>query len=114
MLKSPNYTAQPVNRIYTGGYRKGYQHEGTGRDTYIATNNGGFTVSHKVTPQLHPGTIYYPEHDVLMKMASGKRNSSQVQAVSAAKTANVCPIKYTTNGTGRDTYIFSNNGGFCI
>lgn len=28
----------------SGGYKKGYNVEGTGRDTYIACNNGGFTV----------------------------------------------------------------------
>ena len=34
--------------------------DGTGRDTYIANNNGGFTMMHQVKTQLHPGTIYYP------------------------------------------------------
>lgn len=28
----------------SGGYKKSYHVEGTGRDTYIACNNGGFTI----------------------------------------------------------------------
>jgi hypothetical protein len=43
---------------------------GNGRDGYIACNNGGFTISHQVTQQNHPGTIYYPQNDVLLKAVS--------------------------------------------
>jgi hypothetical protein len=39
--------------------------EGTGRDTYIASNNGGFTVAHQVAHHTQPGSIYYPQNDVL-------------------------------------------------
>lgn len=31
---------------YTGGYKKQYVQEGHGRDTYVAADNGGFTVMH--------------------------------------------------------------------
>jgi hypothetical protein len=46
MLRQPNYVIQPSKTINTGGYKKGYCVEGNGRDTYIASNNGGFTVAH--------------------------------------------------------------------
>lgn len=114
MLKHTNYV-QPCHRINTGGYKKQYVHEGDGRDTYISANNGGFTVTHQTPPQLKPGTIYYPQTDVLLKMATGKRNNaSRFAGVSVPKQANTCPIKYLPSGNGRDMYIYSNNGGFCI
>lgn len=34
--------------------------------------------------------------------------------MNVGKTSNVCPIKYVPNGTGRDMYIYNNNGGFSI
>lgn len=34
--------------------------------------------------------------------------------MSVRKLGNTCPVKYQLNGTGRDTYIFNNNGGFAI
>lgn len=49
----------------SGGYKKGYHMEGTGRDTYIANNNGGFTIAHQIPHHSQPGTIYYPQNDVL-------------------------------------------------
>ncbi len=84
---------------------------GNGRDGYIASNNGGFTISHQVAHQIHPGTIYYPQNDVLFKTVS---KSKRVFGVSQPKTSNVCPIKYHPSGSGRDTYIASNNGGFTV
>ena len=49
----------------TGGYKKSYVMEGHGRDTYIASNNGGFTMMHQVSPALQPSTMYYPQNNVL-------------------------------------------------
>lgn len=46
MLRQPNHIIAPTKTFNTGGYKKGYQVEGTGRDTYIACDNGGFTVQH--------------------------------------------------------------------
>ena len=38
----------PSKTYSTGGYKKGFICEGSGRDTYIAVNNGGFTIGHSV------------------------------------------------------------------
>ena len=35
-----------------------YKNNGTGRDSYIYNNNGGFAIDHKVTPYPHPGSLY--------------------------------------------------------
>lgn len=48
MLRQPNCVVQPTKFFNTGGYNKGYIVEGTGRDTYIAVDNGGFTIPHSV------------------------------------------------------------------
>jgi hypothetical protein len=58
--------------------------------------------------------MYYAQNDPLSKAEAVSRNRSRVQTVSVGKMANTCPIKYLPNGTGRDTYIYSNNGGFTI
>lgn len=39
-------------------YSKQYDHGDDGRDTYIAHNNGGWTVSHGPVPMPQPGTTY--------------------------------------------------------
>ena len=68
---------------------------GNGRDTYIANNNGGFTISHKVTSVAQPGNIYYPQNDVLGTLSkSPVRNGNRYTTVSVPKTSNMCPIKY--------------------
>ncbi len=46
MLKLQAPHMSPTKTYNTGGYKKSYVMEGHGRDTYIASNNGGFTMMH--------------------------------------------------------------------
>ena len=117
MLKQPNCLIQSSKTYNTGGYKKGYQVEGTGLDTYIGVDNGGFTTPHQVATQLHPGNIYYPSPEPFFGPNAQNSKGKQprgVTTVSQVHTANVCPIKYNCNGTGRDTYIYNDNGGFAV
>lgn len=66
-----------------------YNVNGSGRDSYISYNNGGYTTGSKVT--------------------QGVRTS----LVRPASACNI-PTKtlnYKTNGSGRDTYIYTDSGG---
>ena len=77
-----------------------YRAQGTGRDSYIYDNNGGFTC-----PNL-------PEQkQIREKMESPHRRSSiSPKLASAIDTQR--PLHYKGDGTGRDTYIQTTNGGF--
>jgi hypothetical protein len=79
-------------------YQREYKTNGTGRDTYIAFNNGGFN-----QVQLHTkedtGTF-----------GGGKGSSKFFHRTSSKPTFKV--TNYNLDGSGRDTYIKSNNGGF--
>lgn len=69
-----------------------YKPTGTGRDTYIATNNGGFTADHP--------THYKP-------------NYTKNNGLFYAKLGNKPHVGvYRRDGGGRDSYIFDDNGGF--
>jgi len=47
------------NLIYKGDqYKYQYKWDGTGRDGYISSNNGGFTIHHAPATQIKPGTTY--------------------------------------------------------
>jgi hypothetical protein len=95
MLRQPNCVPERTRFYSSGGYKQGYQMLGNGRDTYIANNNGGFTISHKVTSVAQPGNIYYPQNDVLGTLSkSPVRNGNRYTTVSVPKTSNMCPIKY--------------------
>lgn len=75
MLRQPNCVPDKTRFYDTGGYKKGYNVEGHGRDTYVQVDNGGFTIAHSTVKQLQPGTIYYPQHDVLRKLGENKSRS---------------------------------------
>ena len=108
MLRQPNCTTPSTKTYDWGGYRKQYQTDGTGRDTYIANNNGGFTSAHAVGSVNKPGTFYVAQSRPL------SRQQKQFQTLPGRKMSDVCPVKYQLDGSGRDTYIYSNNGGFTI
>lgn len=46
MLRQPNCPKEPSRFGNIGGYNKSYNVVGNGRDTYVAVNNGGFTINH--------------------------------------------------------------------
>jgi hypothetical protein len=69
-----------------------YKPTGNGRDSYISTNNGGFTADHP--------THYKP-------------NYTLNNGIHYAKLANRSHVSmYQGNGGGRDSYIYNTNGGF--
>ena len=69
-----------------------YKPEGHGRDSYIAANNGGFTVEHT--------SFYKPNYT--------KNNGLVYNKLTAKSHVGV----YQRDGSGRDSYIFDDNGGF--
>ena len=79
-----------------------YHTNGSGRDSYIYGDNGGFSVLHKASSLNDgPGTMYSPKQYI-------SKGSQQVK-LSPAKGH---PIHYVHNGQGRDSYISSTHGGF--
>ena len=75
------------NRVFFGRNLH-YRANGGGRDSYIASNNGGFSMNSS-----------------LMRM---QRTSSHTRNYSPPRPRlNFKASKYLTNGTGRDTYIES-------
>lgn len=64
-----------------------YTQNGTGRDSYIYSNNGG----------------YYPPIPLVVKIDTGKYLGSKSRSSSTNNW--VRPKKYNTNGTGRDLYV---------
>ncbi len=93
--------------VYKGDrFKKGFKQSGNDRDEYVANNNGGFTVAHAPSTQLKPSTMYvagYPRAFNSLGIDKTVRNNVKAHTVI-----------YRQNGTGRDTYILSNNGGFAI
>ena len=79
-----------------------YNTDGTGRDTYIHFNMGGNTTANFPTQQAKGGG-FTPQ-----KTGFAPQNVARAGAGgSPAKR-----LHYHVNGTGRDTYIHSNHGGF--
>lgn len=80
------YRTQPLRTSH-------YSPDGKGRDTYIQTNNGGvFKGGDRIR-------LYEPQRTV-------KREFSPTSPRLDAK-----PLKYNSDGSGRDTYIGVNHGG---
>jgi hypothetical protein len=73
-----------------------YQLNGGGRDTYIYNDNGGFCQPKEPTKYAKPG-----------RMLGLHSNSKEKFPQLIGR-----PCKYLQNGTGRDTYILTNHGGF--
>ena len=72
-----------------------YKSDGTGRDIYIAHNNGGLSASNLPVPEL------------LVSSFRPKRFVSTPATSVSLKT-----VRYSSNGTGRDSYIARGSGGF--
>lgn len=77
-----------------------YQTNGGGRDTYIFNDAGGFNHMKEPRSQFHPGTLLLPD------LAHKKFFEKQKQPYLHSK-----PIQYNDDGSGRDTYVKSTNGG---
>ena len=78
------------------GHQSIYKTNGTGRDLYIACNNGGFSVMNGPRVQPKPGAF-------LPKLAHRRGRTTTIDSKS---------VNYRTDGTGRDSYINLGNGGF--
>ena len=72
-----------------------YRDDGTGRDLYITCNNGGLYQQRRQLPE-YPVSSFRPKRSC----KSNVPNSSHKK------------VRYTSNGTGRDSYIYSSSGGF--
>jgi len=76
-----------------------YHINGSGRDTYIFNNNGGFSsIMHQPHTNCQKPGKFLPSVKV-----------SPVKYPNLA--ASSMPKRYHTDGTGRDIYIFTNDGG---
>lgn len=73
-----------------------YVNDGHGRDTYIYNINGGFA------PEKQATVI----HEIGSFVVQKKQHRFDLAHIHSK------PIVYTNNGTGRDTYISQNDGGF--
>ncbi|CDW73703.1 UNKNOWN [Stylonychia lemnae] len=74
-----------------------YKTNGTGRDTYIETNNGGLTQDKYLAKFPSIGTFGQNNH---LRIAERKPNLGHRISL------------YRADGTGRDSYCFSSKGGF--
>ena len=72
-----------------------YNSNGTGRDSYIVASHGGLVASQQRNVQPEKGTM--DSRDIHIKTISPVIHSK--------------PIHYTSDGTGRDSYIVRSSGG---
>ena len=79
-----------------------YRTDGSGRDSYIYSNNGGFTIHNQTYRMPSPGKMN-GNSPGSKQATQGRRRVSPVQGK---------PVQYVSNGTGRDGYIFATSGGF--
>lgn len=76
-----------------------YHINGTGRDTYIYQDNGGFAEMHRNGNRGSQPGRFLPK----VKASSPQRHPNLAEQA--------MPKRYLTDGTGRDGYIFANDGG---
>jgi len=76
-----------------------YWPNGAGRDTYIYNNNGGFCKMKEPRPQFHPGSI------IDSQFAAAQRRKDKFPHLHSR------PVNYIEDGSGRDSYIITGNGG---
>ena len=84
--------------LANAGRAKIYNTDGTGRDTYIGTNSGGFSVPNQPASAFKGGSFGASQ----MKVSPSHIGRGGGLG-SPGKT-----IHYQTNGTGRDSYIHCN------
>lgn len=89
--------------------RPTYYGNGHGRETYILSNGAGL----RVDPDMwgcgrKPGWDINVQKSSHSKMYNGLRNNG----TGYNKKSPAC-VNYVSDGTGRDSYVISNNGGTC-
>ena len=76
-----------------------FHSDGTGRDSYIVNNNGGLSVP-RAWNQRDAGTNLFSSNQTFAKrMSPSPRKEAK-------------PFEYRSDGSGRDSYILANSGGF--
>lgn len=112
--QSPGYRNVPINTFATAisaprdHDRKDmqrdrgiiYQPDGSGRDTYVYNDDGGFNKMKEPRAQFHPATLLLPNLDHKKKYERFKKPYIHSK-----------PVQYKCDGTGRDTYVRVTNGG---
>ena len=89
-----------TNILASAGRTNIYNQDGTGRDTYVSQNNGGFSIMNNPRWQqkiASKASGVPPAHSYFRRSMSSNNHK---------------PVFYPVNGTGRDAYISSNCGGF--
>ena len=88
--------------LASAGRAKIYNTDGTGRDTYVGFSSGGFCKEYQPASSFKPGAL------------SG--NAQKISAEHIARGGGLGSpgkkVHYQQNGSGRDSYIYSNHGGF--
>jgi len=79
-----------------------YQPNGSGRDTYIYNDSGGFNRIKEPRQQFHPGSVALGLPGLDYKKFFLKEKHPHIHSK---------PIQYPEDGSGRDYYIKVNNGG---
>ena len=80
-----------------------YQGDGSGRDTYVTYSNGGFIADSGV-PSSSPFTGFQ------IKGGNPKFFTNHTKARPNAH-KDAVPFRYFSDGSGRDSYVSSDNGG---
>ena len=104
MHLSPNF--KPA-LVYKGDRFTNHFRSYNPRDGYVTHNHGGFTIANEPAKQPHSGITYTAMHPKAF-------NSMGIAKSGREYTKNGHVAVYRQNGTGRDTYILNNNGGFAI
>eukprot|EP00347_Sterkiella_histriomuscorum_P021970 403332137 len=90
------YSGGVLTRTHMGQSKtQFYSGDGTGRDTYVYNNNGGFCPSAMPTKIEELGTFYFQKQ----------------RATNTLPTIHSKGVQYVNNGGGRDTYISNSSGG---
>ena len=76
----------------------GYRQDGGGRDTFISFDNGGYYASYQPDTHATTGPIH--------ARRTQEENEKPLCSIPSKH------VGYFSNGTGRDSYIARNNGGF--
>ena len=90
-----NSASQPKGHL-TRDHGPVYRCDGTGRDTYITYDNGGFNQPVYRAP-IYAGTAYHQQLPYLNRYYMHAKRSPPPMHAKA--------INYRTDGSGRDTYI---------
>ena len=83
--------------LANAGRSKIYNTDGTGRDTYIGFSSGGFLPMKTNAPGERGGRLGSPMK--VLSKETGNRSPHRT-------------VHYAANGSGRDSYIGANSGGF--